>query len=127
MLPDGRFLVSSETEPSIRIFGRNGVHQSQLEIPARFRVVTTGEAGLRVSEVQAYTNNTVLMMEAQYTPEAGNVIKLYAVTHAASAPDVSGIVDLSTDPSAATQKTLIANGTRCPPLEPPPSRRRPIP
>jgi hypothetical protein len=44
VLPDGDFLVSSETEPSIRIFGRDGVQQAQLPVPARFAVAPAGEA-----------------------------------------------------------------------------------
>lgn len=38
VLPDGRYVVSSETEPSIRIFGRDGVQQQTLPLPARFGV-----------------------------------------------------------------------------------------
>jgi uncharacterized protein len=44
VLPDGNYLVSSETEPSIRIFGRDGVQRAQLPVPARFRVAPSGEA-----------------------------------------------------------------------------------
>ncbi len=180
VLPDGRFLVSSETEPSIRIFGTDGVQQSELKVPARFDVAPNGEAsanatlegltitpdghtvvaamegtlsgdsptdgdpasyrrflvytehdgtftltkqlgykvddGQRISEVQAYTNRKLLVMEAAYAPATGNVIKLYAVTDGASAPDVSTIGNLSAAPAAVTHKTLIANVTDCPSL-----------
>jgi hypothetical protein len=44
VLPDGDFLVSSETEPSIRVFGRDGVQKSSLPVPARFGVAPAGEA-----------------------------------------------------------------------------------
>ncbi len=44
VLPDGDYLVSSETEPSIRIFARNGVQKSQLPVPARFQVAPAGQA-----------------------------------------------------------------------------------
>ena len=44
VLPNGDFLVSSETEPSIRIFGRDGVQKSSLPVPARFAVAPAGEA-----------------------------------------------------------------------------------
>jgi Esterase-like activity of phytase len=44
VLPDGDYLVSSETEPSIRIFGRDGVQKASLPIPARFAVAPAGEA-----------------------------------------------------------------------------------
>ncbi len=43
VLPDGDYLVSSETEPSIRIFGRDGVQRGSLAVPARFRVAPAGE------------------------------------------------------------------------------------
>ncbi len=44
VLPDGDYLVSSETEPSIRIFGRDGVQKASLPVPARFQVSPAGEA-----------------------------------------------------------------------------------
>jgi hypothetical protein len=44
VLPDGDFLVSSETEPSIRIFGRDGVQKASLPVPARFAVAPAGQA-----------------------------------------------------------------------------------
>jgi hypothetical protein len=44
VLPNGDFLVSSETEPSIRIFGRDGVQKSSLPVPARFAVAPAGQA-----------------------------------------------------------------------------------
>ena len=44
VLPDGDYLVSSETEPSIRIFGRNGVQKSALAVPSRFLVAPLGQA-----------------------------------------------------------------------------------
>ncbi len=180
VLPDGRFLVSSETEPSIRIFGRDGVQQSELNVPSRFRVSPAGQAsanatlegltitpdgktvvasmegtlsgdtsadgsaasyrrflvytqqhgtfrltkqlgyrtddGLRVPEIQAYTNEKLLVMEASYDPAAGNVIKLYAVTDGAQAPDVSSVANLSANPGAITEKKLIADVTACPTL-----------
>jgi hypothetical protein len=44
VLPDGEYVVSSETEPSIRIFGRDGVQRASLPVPARFAVAPAGEA-----------------------------------------------------------------------------------
>jgi hypothetical protein len=44
VLPDGDYLVSSETEPSIRIFGRDGVQKASLPVPARFAVSPAGQA-----------------------------------------------------------------------------------
>jgi hypothetical protein len=45
VLPDGDYLVSSETEPSIRIYGRDGVQKASLPVPARFAVTGTTPAG----------------------------------------------------------------------------------
>ncbi|HEX5117080.1 MAG TPA: esterase-like activity of phytase family protein [Pseudonocardiaceae bacterium] len=53
VLPDGDYVVSSETEPSIRIYGRDGVQRASLPVPARFAVTGTTPAG------QA-TNNATL-------------------------------------------------------------------
>jgi hypothetical protein len=44
ILPDGHLVVSSETEPSIRVFGRDGVQRAELPVPDRFRVAPAGEA-----------------------------------------------------------------------------------
>ncbi|WP_037909173.1 esterase-like activity of phytase family protein [Actinacidiphila yeochonensis] len=44
VLPNGDYLVSSEVEPSIREFGRDGVQRGELTVPARFRVAPAGEA-----------------------------------------------------------------------------------
>jgi hypothetical protein len=42
--PNGDFLVTSEVEPSIRVFGRDGVQRGELTVPARFAVTPAGEA-----------------------------------------------------------------------------------
>ena len=44
VLPNGDYLVSSETEPSVREFNRQGVQQSELAVPARFLVAPAGQA-----------------------------------------------------------------------------------
>jgi hypothetical protein len=49
VLPDGDYLVSSETEPSIRIYNRQGVQQASLPIPARFAVTGTTPEGQATS------------------------------------------------------------------------------
>lgn len=49
VLPGGDYLVSSETEPSIRIFGRDGVERDRLEVPDRFRVAPDGEASFNAT------------------------------------------------------------------------------
>ena len=49
VLPNGDYLVSSETEPSIRIYRRDGVQQAALPIPARFAVTGTTPDGQATS------------------------------------------------------------------------------
>jgi hypothetical protein len=49
VLPDGNYLVSSETEPSIRIYGRDGVQKASLPVPARFAVTGTTPEGQATS------------------------------------------------------------------------------
>jgi hypothetical protein len=49
VLPDGDYLVSSETEPSIRIYGRDGVQKASLPVPARFAVTGTTPEGQATS------------------------------------------------------------------------------
>lgn len=43
VLPNGDYLVSSETQPSIVIFDRKGRQRGTLEIPARFRIIPNGQ------------------------------------------------------------------------------------
>ncbi|GAB3917239.1 lipoprotein [Microlunatus endophyticus] len=45
VLPDGDYLVSSEVEPSIRIYSRSGLQKASLPVPARFAVTGTTPAG----------------------------------------------------------------------------------
>jgi len=45
VLPNGDYVVSSETEPSIRVYGRDGIQKSSLPVPARFAVTGTTPAG----------------------------------------------------------------------------------
>ncbi|WP_027479317.1 esterase-like activity of phytase family protein [Gryllotalpicola ginsengisoli] len=45
VLANGDYAVSSETEPSIRIYGRDGVQKASLPVPARFAVTGTTAAG----------------------------------------------------------------------------------
>ncbi|MEV0393910.1 esterase-like activity of phytase family protein [Polymorphospora rubra] len=193
VLPDGRLLVSSEVEPSIRVFGRDGIERGALPVPARFRVAPAGEArvngtleglsispsgryvyaameaplsgdapasgeslirrmlvyrhagagfaldrpvgyagagfapdrqigyaadpGHRISEVAAYADGRLLVLEIRFTPGVGNDVKLYAVTGANHAPDVSGIANLSTaPPGTLVTKRLVADLTACPTL-----------
>jgi hypothetical protein len=49
VLPDGDYLVSSETEPSIRTYDRAGVQTAALPIPARFAVTGTTPDGQATS------------------------------------------------------------------------------
>jgi hypothetical protein len=45
VLSSGDYLISSETEPSIRIYGRDGVQKAALPVPARFAVTGTTPDG----------------------------------------------------------------------------------
>lgn len=184
VLPDGDFVVSSETEPSIRIYGRDGVQLASLPVPARFAVTGTtprGEAtsnatlegltitpngktivaamegalsgdvsasgdatahrllvyrqsghqdwkldkqleyrtdpGMRIPEVQAYGNDSLVVEEAAYATATGNAVNLFAVTGLNSAKDVSSVANLADAPAAlAVHKTLIADLVDCPTL-----------
>ena len=49
VLPNGDYLVSSETEPSIRIYGRDGIQKASLPVPARFAVTGTTPDGQATS------------------------------------------------------------------------------
>jgi hypothetical protein len=82
VLPDGDYLVSSETEPSIRIYGRDGVQKAQLPVPARFAVTGTTPAG------QA-TNNATL--EGLSISPAGD--EIIAAMEGALSGDVSASGD----------------------------------
>jgi hypothetical protein len=44
ILPNGDYVVSSEVEPSIHVFSREGREKSTLPVPARFGVAPAGEA-----------------------------------------------------------------------------------
>jgi hypothetical protein len=70
VLPDGDYLVSSETEPSIRIFGRDGVQKAALPVPARFAVTgstpdgqATGNATLEGLAISPSGDEIVAAME----------------------------------------------------------------
>lgn len=82
VLPDGDYLVSSETEPSIRIFGRDGVQKASLPVPARFAVTGSTPAG------QA-TNNATLE-GLTITPDGHEII---AAMEGALSGDVSASGD----------------------------------
>ncbi len=177
VLPNGDFVVSSETEPSVRIFGRDGVQKSSLPVPARFAVAPAGEAtanatlegltlarsgtriiaamegalsgdtdatlhrflvydvnrkgqwtlteqfgyqadaGQRISEVQSYGKDSLLVMEASFAAATGNAVKLYAVPSTKGAADVSKAADLATVPAKRLlAKQLVADLVKCPTL-----------
>ena len=182
VLPDGNYLVSSETEPSIRIFGRDGVQLASLPVPARFAVTGTtpegeatsnatlegltitpsgdriiaamegalsgdvsasgdatyhrflvytdrhgawrlekqiayrADAGMRIPEVAAYREGSLLVEEAAFSPDTGNSVELYAVTGLKHAVDVSDVENLSDAPDDAVGKRLVANLVDCPTL-----------
>jgi hypothetical protein len=184
VLPDGDYLVSSETEPSIRIYGRDGVQKQELPVPARFAVTGTTpagqatnnatlegltitpdgrtviaamegalsgdvsasgdatlhrflvytqdrhgnwslekqiayrtDAGMRVPEVTAYSNDAILIEEASFSAAVGNAVNLFAVTGLHRAQDVGGIDNLSAAPArVAVKKQLVSRLVDCPTL-----------
>jgi uncharacterized protein len=188
VLPNGDYLVSSETEPSIRIYSRQGLQLDSLPVPARFAVTgttpdgqatsnatlegltiskdgkeiiaamegalsgdvnaTTGDAtahrflvydvdkhgkwqltrqiayrtdaGNRIPEVAAYGQHSLLVEEAAFSTTAGNSEELYAIKNIKSAPDVSGVTNLSQAPAGDfVSKQLVANLVKCPTLNAP--------
>jgi hypothetical protein len=189
VLPNGDFVVSSETEPSIRVFGRDGIQKASLPVPARFAVSGTtpdGEAtmnatlegltitpdgktivaamegalsgdvstagdstagdatahrllvythdrhghwslrkqveyrtepGMRIPEVTAYGDDSIVIEEAAWNATIGNSVKLYAVKGLVDARDVSNVANLSAAPSGlAVTKSLVADVVQCPTL-----------
>jgi uncharacterized protein len=184
VLPDGDYLVSSETEPSIRVYSRQGLQLASLPVPARFAVTGTTpagqatsnatlegltisrsgreiiasmegalsgdvsatgdatlhrflvydagkngawrltrqvayrtEAGNRIPEVQAYGQDSLLVEEAAFSAATGNSEELYAVKDIDSAPDVSGVANLSAAPARdVARKQLVASLAGCPTL-----------
>jgi uncharacterized protein len=184
VLPDGDYLVSSETEPSIRVFGRDGVQKAALPVPARFAVTGStaageatsnatlegltitpsgrtviaamegalsgdvsaagdatyhrflvyradrhgrwslteqlgyrADAGQRVPEVAAYTDDKFLVEEASFDPATGNAVSLYAVAGLGRARDVSAVPNLSAAPARdVVRKRLVADLVQCPTL-----------
>ncbi|GAB2972233.1 esterase-like activity of phytase family protein [Amycolatopsis acidiphila] len=184
VLPDGDYLVSSETEPSIRIFGRDGAQKAALPVPARFGVAGGGSAGqatanatlegltisrsgreivaamegalagdvsasgdaslhrflvyttdrhgqwrlarqvgyraepgMRVPEVAAYGEDSLLVEEAAFDAATGNSVNLFAVTGLDHAPDVGPIANLSAAPARdVMRKRPVAELVNCPPL-----------
>jgi hypothetical protein len=82
VLPNGDYLVSSETEPSIRIFDRNGIQKAQLAVPVRFAVTGTTPAG------EATSNAT---LEGLTITPSGN--RIIAAMEGALSGDVSATGD----------------------------------
>jgi hypothetical protein len=82
------------------------------------------EAGMRVPEVAAYSDDAFLVEEASFSPITGNAVDLYAVTGLKHATDVSDVANLSAAPAAdALSKKLVADLVKGPtlgatPLEP---------
>jgi hypothetical protein len=84
VLPDGDYLVSSETEPSIRIYSRQGIQLDSLPVPERFAVTGTTAAG------QATSNAT---LEGLTISRSGR--EIVASMEAALSGDVSASGDAS--------------------------------
>src|SRR5262249_60153342 len=87
VLPDGDSLVSPETEPSIRIYGRDGVQLASLPVPPRFAVTGTTPAG------QATSNAT---LEGLTISRSGR--EIIAAMEGALSGDVSASGDATLHP-----------------------------
>ena len=184
VLRNGDYAVSSETEPSIRIFGRHGRQKASLRVPPRFAVTgstpegeatnnatlegltitpngrtliasmegalsgdvsssgdTTShrllvyelgrhrhwslakqieyrtDAGMRIPEVAAYSNDAIVVEEAAWSATTGNEVNLFAVKGLSRARDVSHVADLGDAPaSLAVRKTALGDLVDCPTL-----------
>jgi uncharacterized protein len=182
VLPNGDYVVSSETEPSIRIYGRDGLQKASLPVPARFgvtgrtpegqatsnatlegltitpdgrtivaamegalsgdvsaagdatshrflvytadkhgawrlakQIAYRADAGMRIAEATAYSDDAFLVEEASFSATAGNAVNLFAVTGLDKAKDVSGIDNLSTAPARdVVKKQEVADLVGCP-------------
>ncbi|NNC10356.1 hypothetical protein HII28_00455 [Planctomonas sp. JC2975] len=90
VLPNGDFVVSSETEPSIRIFGRDGIQKASLPVPDRFAVTGTTALG------QATSNATLEGLTI--TPNGKTIV-------AAMEGALSG--DVSSDGDATAHRLLV--------------------
>lgn len=175
VLPDGDLVVSSEVEPSIRIFSPDGRQKASLPVPSRFAVAPAGQStanatfegltvgrggrhiivsmegtlsgdtgdgtfrrilvytrhhhgfrlsrqigyrvdpGMRIPEVQEYAPGKLLVMEASWSADVGNMITLYAIDISRAA-DVTGVSDLADRPDLVVAKRLVADVTSCPDL-----------
>ena len=184
VLNNGDYIVSSETEPSIRIYDREGIQQASLPVPARFGVTgrtPAGEAtnnatlegltitpngrtliaamegalsgdvssngdatahrllvytqdkhgqwqlekqieyktdaGMRIPEVAAYSNDAIVVEEAAWDAVNGNAVNLFAVTGLSTAADVSDVANLGdASPALAVSKIHLADLANCPTL-----------
>ncbi|RPE78334.1 MULTISPECIES: esterase-like activity of phytase family protein [unclassified Frondihabitans] len=88
VLPNGDYLVSSETEPSIRIFGRDGVQKSQLRVPGRFAVTgtTLSGAGLSGAAVAREATSNATLEGLSISPSGRTIV---AAMEGALSGDVS--------------------------------------
>src|ERR1700753_1815096 len=95
VLPDGDYLVSSETEPSIRVYNRDGGQRASLPIPARFAVTGTTPEG------QATSNAT---LEGLTVSRSG--------TEIISSMEVALSGDVSASGDATRHRFLVYNEDR---------------
>lgn len=182
VLPNGDYVVTSEVEPSIRIFGRDGVQKASLPVPARFAVTASGGQatsnatfegltalnsgrrlvvsmegalsgdvsatgddtlhrflvysvdpagqwrltkqvayrtgpGMRVPEIAAYGEDSLVVEEAAFSTTAGNAVDLFTVRGLDGAADVSSVGNLSTAPARdVLPKRRLASLVNCPTL-----------
>jgi hypothetical protein len=75
------------------------------------------DAGMRIPEVAAYSNDGLVVEEASWSASVGNAVNLFAVTGLSHAADVSRVANLGdASPRLAVKKTLLADLVSCPTL-----------
>jgi len=86
-------------------------HGYRLSTQIGYRV----EPGMRIPEIQEYAPHRFLVMEASWSAEVGNRIRLYAID-TRHAVDVSRVGDLADAPATVAAKRLVSDVTSCPDL-----------
>jgi hypothetical protein len=75
------------------------------------------DAGQRIPEVAAYDYDSLLVMEASFSTDTGNEVKLYSVPTTSRAADVSKVTDMATAPRLSIlRKKLVSDLVKCPTL-----------
>ncbi|MBU2666844.1 esterase-like activity of phytase family protein [Actinoplanes bogorensis] len=79
VLANGDFVVSSEVEPAIRIFGRDGVEKASLPVPARFVAEKTVNATLEGLTIMPDGNRIIAAMEGALSGDTDAALHRFLV------------------------------------------------